>query len=1230
MPTTSVAANAQLQALGVDHLVGLRRLEDHIVRDISKLLTEAQKDIAATLEARLSRAMAKGVDPGPWSTGRIEALLTEVKKINREAYKAMGKQLSTDLKAAAEYEMAWQAQSLENVLPVSWSAARPSKELLQAIVRDLPMAGSTMQAQVSKQAANQLAAIRGQLALGLTQGETVPQLMQRVVGSKRSIPPRPGVLQIPKHQAEALVRTATNHTTTSARQALYAANTDVLKGYQYIATLDGNTTLVCASLDGQVFTFGKGPLPPQHWNCRSSTTPVVKSWKEMGLDGGEFPDMMRESLDGKVPEKLSFSNWINGKRSSDPKFFDNYFGKYASTMRANPDLRVGDLLNKFNQPLTLGQLATIEGVQIPAGVVGIGQTAAADAQAVQQALDDAAKAAKKAKAAADKATKAAAKKAKAAAKKAEALEAAKIEKILAAEEAAAEKAAEQAMKEAIAKAAKEDAKAKAAAAAEKKAKAKLAKEIQKQPAKVASKKPKVNYKKYKEPKDYQEAIKLYKQLDQKYGHNLANATPEEYAALSSYADSSGALNTALRGKPGSGLSPDPTEALINIKNYLKKNLKESQIYKNLPKSTVDQIAKDVRALDRLLARSFAEENMTVYRGAYVADYDGTGIVARIKSGELGVGSTFSDSGFASTSVSRDVAWGFAGDEAGTMRMAIRVPKGQQGVQFVGKATMEQQELEFLLARNSHYRIVQAKVNENGSVDLLVDYIGSVPDELAATTKAAEVATAADLEAGSARFLAYDELDDVLRIKTANKFDTKQARLVQIGETLDAEYAAQFAELSSDDVAALYQYSSIGYHDLNATLRLPHVAGDLKKALKEAIRIGDDRMGTLLTELDAAVAKGTVAQDTMLYRGAGEMDDLIAKFKNGTFKVGDTITEHGFTSTSASKEIAWSERFAGLKAKGGNVKIAIRTPGGAKNVMHMGAQASNSPLEVEFLFARNSQFKIVDFKIKGKNMELLVEHTGTKATKVAKQAAKKKAAKEKVAKQFKVLDDELEKIAKAKKAGTMTQSEVEEAYYALIDDLGPEYGAWYDTLSTAEIEALEAYSGNGYLEMNEYMRNALGKKGKIETALLNNNTEARASELIKQFRAIESALDKGVAHADVVTYRGMTDMQDLIAQFQKGVFKVGDTITDHAYVSTSAARDVAWGDYFAGKVGESGSIRMTVQIPKGQKGVSYISGLSQNQGELEFVLQRSSQFRIVEFEIKDGAMNLLVEYIGSAI
>ena len=50
-----------------------------------------------------------------------------------------------------------------------------------------------------------------------------------------------------RQQAESLVRTATNHIGSIARNTVYQANADILEGERWISTLDGRTTLICAA-----------------------------------------------------------------------------------------------------------------------------------------------------------------------------------------------------------------------------------------------------------------------------------------------------------------------------------------------------------------------------------------------------------------------------------------------------------------------------------------------------------------------------------------------------------------------------------------------------------------------------------------------------------------------------------------------------------------------------------------------------------------------------------------------------------------------------------------------------------------------------------------------------------------------------------------------------------------------------------------------------------------------
>lgn len=75
-----------------------------------------------------------------------------------------------------------------------------------------------------------------------------------------------------KRNADTMARTGLQHVSNSAQDAIAALYVDK---YLYSAVLDERTTIICQDLNGQVFTYGQGPEPPQHMNCRSKTIPYM-------------------------------------------------------------------------------------------------------------------------------------------------------------------------------------------------------------------------------------------------------------------------------------------------------------------------------------------------------------------------------------------------------------------------------------------------------------------------------------------------------------------------------------------------------------------------------------------------------------------------------------------------------------------------------------------------------------------------------------------------------------------------------------------------------------------------------------------------------------------------------------------------------------------------------------------------------------------------------------------
>ena len=156
---------------------------------------------------------------------------------------------------------------------------------------------------------------------GLLTGETTPSIAKRLIGNLQFGEEAKTVRQlvaaggqataVADNQVMALVRTSINQVANSASQQVYEANQDITKKYRYVATLDSRTSSICAALDGQEFPYGKGPMPPQHFNCRSTTVPIID------------PDILppstiakRASADGPVPINTSYGQWLKDQPRS--------------------------------------------------------------------------------------------------------------------------------------------------------------------------------------------------------------------------------------------------------------------------------------------------------------------------------------------------------------------------------------------------------------------------------------------------------------------------------------------------------------------------------------------------------------------------------------------------------------------------------------------------------------------------------------------------------------------------------------------------------------------------------------------------------------------------------------------------------------------------------------------------------------------------------------------------
>ena len=193
--------------------------------------------------------------------------------------------------------------------------------------------------------------LNGVVRAGHAQGKTNSEIVREIIGTKsRNF--RDGMLNTTRRNAETIVRTSVQHAASSARQEVYENNTDVVEKYEWLSTLDSDTSRLCRTLDGQQFEHGQGPVPPLHPRCRSTTLPVLSDEFDF-LSVGRT----RSSADGPVSANTSYYEWL--KRQTKAEQLE-ILGPAQTKLFRDGGLSATEFsrlqLDKNFQPLTLEEM----------------------------------------------------------------------------------------------------------------------------------------------------------------------------------------------------------------------------------------------------------------------------------------------------------------------------------------------------------------------------------------------------------------------------------------------------------------------------------------------------------------------------------------------------------------------------------------------------------------------------------------------------------------------------------------------------------------------------------------------------------------------------------------------------------------------------------------------------------------------------------------------------------
>ena len=263
-------------------------------------------DLTKVMSSHKKRLVNSALKNGNKSVNALNRALTlETRKTYRKIYKNG----ISELKALANTSSKFH----NNTLKESLGKVYRSKVYTGLKVNDLIInSAGTYSEQIASISLTQQRRIKDVVRKGMIDNLAVNKIAKNVGNS----------IDLPGAQLKTLSRTAITETSSNISNATYKFNEDVTDGYQYVATLYSRTSMISWRLDGKVFRLddSRGVRPPQHFNCRSTTVPIVKSYEDLNNTNSSriskrklqrISKSKRASFNGQVASETNYGKFLS-------------------------------------------------------------------------------------------------------------------------------------------------------------------------------------------------------------------------------------------------------------------------------------------------------------------------------------------------------------------------------------------------------------------------------------------------------------------------------------------------------------------------------------------------------------------------------------------------------------------------------------------------------------------------------------------------------------------------------------------------------------------------------------------------------------------------------------------------------------------------------------------------------------------------------------------------------
>jgi SPP1 gp7 family putative phage head morphogenesis protein len=320
--------------------LSLNRYDASLRSQSIEVLRDLEIKIQSILRGNLSR----------FNRTELNEKLRLVREAINDSYKVIEEITSEELGVVAVKEADFLETAVNELTKVNLFSEKPTASQLVSLAVNAVVQGAILANWWKRQAADTYFRISTQARIGYgsSQSNIAEQISMQMTTGRRN--------------ADALIKTAVHTVSSLSRERMYKDNSSVMKGKVYVAVLDNRNSIQCIAYDGSTYdmdnkAIGKKSLPyrelPAHFNCRSIYMPILKSVKEIGADFPEMPRSTRSSMDGQVPEEMTFKDFLDKKGKA---FQDEVLGKGKAQLWRDGKITLQQLLDQTGNPIPLKEL----------------------------------------------------------------------------------------------------------------------------------------------------------------------------------------------------------------------------------------------------------------------------------------------------------------------------------------------------------------------------------------------------------------------------------------------------------------------------------------------------------------------------------------------------------------------------------------------------------------------------------------------------------------------------------------------------------------------------------------------------------------------------------------------------------------------------------------------------------------------------------------------------------